>query len=145
APRHANYPSSWCSYQRCREGTLPETRGVCEGFDQTGPASRASSFDSAGRTGVPVRPALSRVRLGEGAVVVDRLPQFGELFPDPRRGSPASGGPRLQRPLDGEDLAHLRGQVRGDGGQVRVAEVGQVDAAFLADPHACPGDLVRLA
>src|SRR5580765_5344322 len=80
-----------------------------------------------------------------GTELPNPLDRLGELLTHPLGRRTTATGAGGDRALDGEHLAHLRGQAGRDLGQLVVGQVREVAAELLAPAYARAGDLVGLA
>src|SRR4051812_31444711 len=77
-----------------------------------------------------------------GTVGVDDGSELTELLADPDRRGAAPADARGDRTLDGQDLAHRRGQRRRDVGELLVRQLVELDVELLAAAYAGTGHLV---
>src|ERR1700761_3713131 len=84
---------------------------------------RAGATSSAGRAkkSRASSASLGTARRGPGGAGVHGGPQRGEVLGHPAGGRAAKALARGQRAVDGQHLAHVRGEVTGNLGQVLVA------------------------
>src|SRR6478736_77928 len=130
-PRYACEPGSsgpsYASTSVRRTATSP--------WRSTAPSRRGATS----RTG----PARSSRRSAQPVTVSgDGGGQLGQLLAHPLRGGATPAVARRHRALGGEDLAHLRRQVRRDLRELLVAQLVELDPELLAPADAGPGDLV---